>query len=104
VANHRVSPRPASRYGQVGLVGVRGLEPLTSASQTPRATTCATPRNLMCRRPRGSAPNRRRSSIDDRRDERGSNPRPPVPQTGALSAELPSQRCGPWNRPRSYGL
>lgn len=26
------------------LVGVRGLEPPTSASQTPRATDCATPR------------------------------------------------------------
>ena len=27
------------------LVGVIGLEPTTSASQTPRATTCATPRH-----------------------------------------------------------
>jgi len=32
----------------LSMVGVRGLEPPTSASQTPRATNCATPR---CSRP-----------------------------------------------------
>ncbi len=31
-------------YSRLLLVGVIGFEPTTSASQTPRASTCATPR------------------------------------------------------------
>jgi hypothetical protein len=33
------------RHGNKGMVGVRGLEPRTSWSQTMRATNCATPRD-----------------------------------------------------------
>src|SRR5215203_734250 len=43
-AGFRHDAAAAMEEGMINPVGVRGLEPPTSASQTPRATDCATPR------------------------------------------------------------